>query len=143
MIESYFKWTGGTSSTKDTCIEAWGDGVRIGAEQWDDFNIVNGDGWNSTWKTELYFTWSKSPSFTYDICSPIWGDTHWLRTEQRDDGHNINGDGWSSTCSIESRFTWTGGSPTTKDTKDEDKYTGIWNGNVKGKGEINYKDGTK
>ena len=28
-------------------------------------------------------------------------------------------------------------------TKDGDKYTGIWDNNEKGQGEINYKDGTK
>ena len=60
LIEPKFTCTGGTINTKDTCKTVCGDGYRLETEQWDDGNLVNGDGWSSNCKNEIYykyFTW--------------------------------------------------------------------------------------
>ena len=48
------------------CTENWGDGIRVGSEQWDDANTNDGDWWNSQWKIEKDCAWVKIASFTYD-----------------------------------------------------------------------------
>ena len=64
MIESKFICTGGSSTTKDVWSSIWGDGYRVGSEQWDDGNLVNGDGWSSNCKNEIYYFWSGGSSTT-------------------------------------------------------------------------------
>ena len=46
------------SSNPTTCVSKWGDGIRVGAEHWDDGNTVSKDGWSSDWSTiEEGFAW--------------------------------------------------------------------------------------
>ena len=85
----------------------------------------------------------------------ICGDGYRVSSEACDDGNTNSGDGYSSTCTIESKFTtrtetsmkevegwWLYGQGILY--KDNgDKYTGIWDDNYDGQGEINYKDGKK
>ena len=44
-IEKGYKCIGATSSTKDTCSELCGDGIRIGSTGCDDGNTANKDGY--------------------------------------------------------------------------------------------------
>ena len=37
--------------------EVWGDGLNLGDYQCDDGNLINGDGWSSTWYIENGYTW--------------------------------------------------------------------------------------
>ena len=43
VIEAGWKCTGGSSSTKDTCTELWGDGKRFNTNStyWDDGNTIS------------------------------------------------------------------------------------------------------
>ena len=119
-IEFGFNWSGGSTTTKDTCTEVCGDGKRFNSLStfWDDGNNINGDGWNSVWGVEVGYAWSGGSTTSKDTCSEIWGDgirinslsTYW------DDGNIVNGDGCSSGCAIESGWLCSGGSTTTKDT---------------------------
>ena len=116
--ESGWHWTGGSSNTKDTCVEICGDGKKFNnnSTYWDDSNTTNGDGWNSSCLIETGWTWSGGSISSKDTCTEIWGDgiefnsisTYW------DDGNTSSGDGCSSICSIESGWSWSGGSITTK-----------------------------
>ena len=40
---------------KDVCTEVWGDGLDFGENEWEDGNLVNGDGWDSLWEMEHWF----------------------------------------------------------------------------------------
>ena len=56
------KWDKGyyqnDASNPTTCVTKWGDGIRVGAEHWDDGNTVSKDGWSSDWSTiEEGFAW--------------------------------------------------------------------------------------
>ena len=94
-----------------------GNGARTGGEEWDDGNIVSGDGWGSSWTVETGWKWTGGNSSTKDSCVEVWGDGKRFNTNSTywDDGNTDNGDGWSSKWEIESDWTWTGGSTTTKD----------------------------
>ena len=74
--ESRYIWTGGSSTTQDSCTEICGDGIKFNtiSSYWDDGNISNNDGWNSSWNIESGWSWSGGTSTTKDICSEIWGD---------------------------------------------------------------------
>ena len=119
-IETGWTWSGGSPASKDTWNEIWGDGMRFNSDSnyWDDGNNVSGDGWDSTWYTEVGWTCIGGSSSTKDTCSEICGDgtrfhsynTYW------DDGNTNNKDGCTSSWSIEAGWTWSGGSSTSKDT---------------------------
>ena len=66
IIEPKYSWTGGTPTSKDTCVAIYGDGYKVSIEQWDDGNKVNGDGCSSTWMIESYFKWTGGTSSTKD-----------------------------------------------------------------------------
>ena len=59
VVESGWSWTGGSTTTKDTC-DIWGDGKRSStlSTSWDDANTVNGDGCSSSWTIEVGWSWS-------------------------------------------------------------------------------------
>ena len=131
-IEAGWSCSGGNSSTKDTCIDYWGDGVKYGSvsTSWDDGNVINNDGWSSSWSIETGWTWSGGTSTTPDLWTEIWGDgkrfnlisTYW------DDGNLTSNDGWDSSCQVETGWTWSGGTSLNKDTwidiwGDSKKYT--------------------
>ena len=46
-IEEGWTCQGGNISTPDTCTSHFGDGCRVGPEECDDANLVNGDGCSS------------------------------------------------------------------------------------------------
>lgn len=54
LTEAKWTWTGGTSVTPDACQDIWGDGfvVQVLKGYWDDGNLIDGDGCNSTWAIE-------------------------------------------------------------------------------------------
>ena len=97
----------------------WGDGIKVGLEDWDDGNLVDNDGWNSTCYTEAYWTCigGNGKNFildlyfietTSDTCYTSCGDgIQFVAAEQWDDGNVYSGDGCSNTCVIEAEFIWT------------------------------------
>ena len=118
-------YTGSNPSSLTTWKEICGDGIKVGSEQWDDGNTVNGDGWSSTWKIENSSACSGGSSTTKDTwkiwsngfyqndpANPTtwvtkWGDGIRAGNEAWDDGNRIDGDGWSSNClSIENGWRW-------------------------------------
>ena len=90
-VETGFKWSGGTTTSKDvwtawdpgyytdlTDTTRWitkcGDGLRVGTEKWDDGNTVSGDGCNNIWANiEIDYKWSGGNASTKDTwvkCDP-------------------------------------------------------------------------
>ena len=121
--ETGFTWSGGSTSSKDTWTEIWGDGKRFNtiSTYCDDGNTLNGDGCNNSWSKETGFTWSGGSTSSKDTCIEVWGDGKRYSSVSTfcDDGNTNNGDGWSSTCSNEIGWSWSGGSSSTKDTWSE------------------------
>ena len=86
-IETNYVWSGGSSTSKDTCTACsagyyqntgktawethWGDGLRVGSEGWDDQNTSNGDGCSSTCTIESNSACSGGSSTSKDTWS-IW-----------------------------------------------------------------------
>ena len=85
-IESGFSCTGGSTTSKDTCVACsaglyqdltnpsswiphWGDSLRAGSETWDDANTSSGDGWSSTWSIESGYIWNGGSTTTKDTCT--------------------------------------------------------------------------
>ena len=122
-IEVGWIWTGGSSTSKDSWSEIWGDSKRFNSisTYWDDGNLLNNDGWNSTCATESGWTWSGGSSTSKDVWSEIWGDGKRYNSLSTycDDGNASNEDGWSSSCGVESGWNWSGGSITLKDSWSE------------------------
>ena len=60
----------------NTCLERWGKGFNLGFLEWDDGNLINGDGWSSSCKVDLNFRWSGGNSTTKDtwinLIKPVW-----------------------------------------------------------------------
>ena len=114
-----WNWSGGSMTSKDSCSEIWGDGIRFNtiSSYWDDGNIISGDGCSSIWAKESGWIWSGGTSNSKDICNEICGDgvrfnaltTYW------DDGNTLNGDGWNSLWGVETGYSCTGGSTSSKD----------------------------
>jgi large repetitive protein len=97
----------------------WGDGKRVGAEEWDDGGSSSGDGCSNGWTIETGYTCTGGSFATTDTCSPVWGDSKRVGSEGWDDGGTVTGDGWNSNWFVETGWTWTGGSLTTADTCSE------------------------
>ena len=53
-------YTGSNPSSTTKCIEIPGDGLRVGIEECDDGNLINGDGCNST----MYIECKHNPCFS-------------------------------------------------------------------------------
>ena len=87
-IDSGWVWSGGTSTTKDTCeswskgfypndvtspafcIPHWGDSIKAGNEKWDDGNIKDNDGCKGDWsKVEDQWVCSGGSLYAKDIWS--------------------------------------------------------------------------
>lgn len=47
-IETGWTCSGGSPTTRDTCIEICGDSLSVGGLPCDDGNVINGDGCSST-----------------------------------------------------------------------------------------------
>jgi cysteine-rich repeat protein len=108
-----WSWSGGTSTTADSCSEMWGDGKRFNTNTWywDDGNSINGDGWNNSCAVETGYQWSGGTTTSPDNCSEIWGDGKRFNSVSTycDDGNAISGDGWSNLCTKETGWSWSGG----------------------------------
>jgi cysteine-rich repeat protein len=52
--EAGWTWDGGSGSTSDTCKDLWGDGIMIKSinSNWDDGNLINGDGCSNNCQVE-------------------------------------------------------------------------------------------
>lgn len=61
-------YTGYDINSTEACNEIDGDGLRVGAEQCDDGNVVNGDGCNSVQVIEDDYTCDLGSSTRKDIC---------------------------------------------------------------------------
>ena len=68
-IELGYTWTGGTPANKDTWTEIWGDGLDFYSYPWDDGNLVNGDGCDSSWNIE--------PGWAWQFGTNDWADQWW------------------------------------------------------------------
>jgi cysteine-rich repeat protein len=119
--------------------EIWGDGIRVGAELWDDGNTANNDGCNSNWGiVESNFICVGGTVTSSDTCTPwqtgyhpngsptsykcveTWGDGLRYGEEICDDGNAANGNGCSSDCkTVESNYICVGGTTTSSDTWSE------------------------
>ena len=144
-IETNYVWSGGSSTSKDTCTACsagyyqntgktawethWGDGLRVWSEKWDDQNTANGDGWTSTWTVKANYICIGGSSTSKDVWSAgtvpnsdntswdtVCGDGKRAGLEEWDDQNTTNGDGWSSTCTIDTNYVWSGGTTSSKDT---------------------------
>ena len=68
-----FKWTGGTHTKADIWDEICGDGKNLGKFEWDDGNVLDNDGWSSSWEIEKWYEWKGGNAIFKDICSlPIF-----------------------------------------------------------------------
>ena len=88
----------------------WGDGLRVGLEDWDDGNTYNEDRCYDQCNIETGFIWTGGSSSSRDKWSSLCGDGYRVRSEQWDDKNTNNGDGCSYQCHVENGFIWTGGS---------------------------------
>jgi len=108
-----------------------GDGVTTGAEQCDDYNMVNGDGCDHTCQVEQHY-YCTTQTVTnvgqhYDSNDPASVCTAWpkactgccgngileaLSGEQCDDGNTYDNDGCTNNCQVEGGFTCNAASPT-------------------------------
>ena len=70
-IESGWKWSGGTVSSKDSCAEIWGDEIKFNTNSsyWDDKNVINVDEWSSNWEVESGYKWTGGSSNSKDTYS--------------------------------------------------------------------------
>ena len=86
-----------------------GDGLLAtsAGENWDDKNVVSGDGCSSTCQVENGYQWSQNPTNSISVCTKSWGNGKIDSSEQWDDGNVINTDGWNDTCQIEEGYEWT------------------------------------
>ena len=88
----------------------WGDGYRVGSEQWDDADTKNGDGCDYQCNVEIGYKCAGGSSLNSDVWTPICGDGRRIGSEKWDDNNLTPGDGWSSTWTVESHWTCSGGS---------------------------------
>ena len=126
-------YSGSNPSYPTVCKEIWGDGLKVGTEQWDDGNVIIGDGWSSVCNIKSGFAWSGGSIYAKDTwvywtaglytntdksqCIPHCGDGFRAGSEKCDDGNTSSGDGCLNNCSsVEAGFVCSGGSPTFKDT---------------------------
>ena len=137
LLESGWRWTGGTPYSKDTWFDIWGDGKKYTSNSsfWDDGNKIDGDGWRWNCTIEEGWTCTGGTPISKDICTAICGDGMKLGAEAWDDGNINPGDGWSSGCMIETGWLWSGGSATTKDSCTE-----IWGDGIRFNSNITYCD---
>ena len=57
---------------KDVWTEICGDGMDFGKNEWEDGNIINGDGWSSTWEMEKWYEWKGGTINTKDVWSLLY-----------------------------------------------------------------------
>jgi cysteine-rich repeat protein len=95
------------------CTTSCGDGLRVGAEECDHANNVNGDGCSSTCALEPGWI-CKSTLCGLTTCSHVCGDGRVVGNEQCDAGSGVAG--CSSTCTVECGYQCSGGNASVADT---------------------------
>ena len=108
-VETGFVWSRINTNTPDVWIDKWGDGKLYiyTATNWDDGNLVDGDGCSHDWNIEVGWIWNGGSKVSKDTWYTIWGDkVHIALTEECDDGNIKDGDGWSSLWKIEQDWYW-------------------------------------
>lgn len=121
-VEKYYQCAGGSSKTRDKCIEICGDGVDLQTYPCDDGNLIDGDGCSSTCQVEFGYICSGGKITCPDTCIDKCADGFVVKRADAkfcDDGNKVNGDGCSSNCQIETGFSCSGGSPVGPDTCEE------------------------
>jgi len=120
-IEIGYSCTGGHISNPDTCSGIWGDGLKMGGEDWDDNNTNDNDGCSSLCVIEIGYTCTSGSVFMSDTCNEVWGDGLKFATISTfwDDGNTIAGDGWDESCMEETGYICTGGTASSPDTCSE------------------------
>ena len=108
----------------------WGDGFK-NKEEWDDGNLDDGDGWDSSCKIEdgyacnggaltepdEWFLWANEgrvPSSSKSSCIDRWGDERKSGSEECDDGNTQSNDGWDYQWEPERNYIWLGGGVSSK-----------------------------
>ena len=94
-----------------TVDTGWGNGYMLPSEtneEWDDLNIVDGDGWDSNWEVEPLFKWTS----TGEGGTSQWENT-WLNgiyepeyEELCDDGDSDDTNAWSNTWTVGDGWDW-------------------------------------
>ena len=112
IIETGWSCSGGSSTSIDVwnivINLGWGDGITSTLyEQWDDGNLISGDGCNLFCLIEKNFNWIVIPnlhdiSYWYYVC----GDGKIDTGEEWDDGNRGSKDGWDSSWKVELGFKW-------------------------------------
>ena len=108
-VERGWECTLGDATTASVCNEIWGDGIVIinTPTNWDDQNLVNGDGCSDACIVEKGWEWLGGTPYHPDSCLVVCGDGVLIsHTEEWDDGDLESGDGCSATCHLEPEFTW-------------------------------------
>ena len=116
-IEDGFAWTQGQAPPLPWThwVDICGDGRIFGTTEWDDGNLVDGDGCSSTWTIEIGHQCIGGSSTSKSVWSEIWGDGLNFHTMECDDGNSSNDDGWDVSWKYEKWYQWIGGSPIGKD----------------------------
>ena len=96
-------------TVEEAVASVCGDGLLAtsAGENWDDKNVVSGDGCSSTCQVENGYQWSQNPTTNISVCIKSWGNGIIDSSEQWDDGNVINTDGWNDACQIEEGYEWT------------------------------------
>ena len=95
-VETGFTCIDGDTNNRDICSEVCGDGIVYvdTATNWDDGNLLDGDGCSHDWLVEYGYTWNGGTPSSPDVCKAKCGDGILLsNVEQCDDGNIKIGDG--------------------------------------------------
>jgi cysteine-rich repeat protein len=124
-IEVGWECTLGDHTTASVCTEIWGDGIVIinTPTNWDDNNLVNGDGCSDQCIVEEGWECTGGSPTNPDYCHVVWGDGIYLsQWEECDDGDLDSRDGCSATWLLEPGFICNHDSSRVNDTEWEE----IW-----------------
>ena len=109
QVEIGWSWASGSTTSQDSWSEVCGDGkvINVVNSEWDDGNLISGDGWNSSWITEAGYYCVVNQNLL-SVWQLIWGNsiTEPQYQEEWDDGNYSSGDGWSSSWAIEPLYKW-------------------------------------
>ena len=105
---SYWYETNSTLSTplrteRSLTIAICGGGKIYSPEEWDDGNLLDGDGCSKTCLIETGYSWSGEPSI-WQMC----GNNKIEGTEECDNANTLSSDGWSNLWAVESGWAWIG-----------------------------------
>lgn len=111
VVSPKWEWSGGDTSTADTCSDIWGDGFVVTPQTgyWDDGGTATGDGCDNNCNVESGWNWTLGGDTTASEWTEIWGDGKVMKpiAGYWDDGNTEDGDGCSSTWAPEADWTCT------------------------------------